>query len=189
MKVISLFHNESQLLRKATRDNRRAQQELFERYSPKMLSVVRMYIKDVHQAEDVMLSGFFKVFTHLKDFREEGSFEGWVRQIMVRECISFLRKGNKLELEEDLAKVEVEGVNDIEIHLEVEEIQRLIDDLPEGYKMVFVMYVIEGFKHREIAELLGIDIGSSKSQLFKARKLLQRKLLTLNEFEYGTSGV
>lgn len=189
MKVISLFHNEGQLLKKAAKDNRRAQQELYERYSPKMLSVARMYIKDVHQAEEVMLSGFFKVFKHLKDFRGEGSFEGWIRRIVVRECISFLRQADRLEFQEDLTKIEEEGVNNVEVFLEVEEIQALIDELPQGYKMVFVMYAIEGYKHREISELLGIEIGSSKSQLFKARKLLQRKLLTLNAMEYGTTGV
>lgn len=188
MKVVSLIKNEDQLLKKAAQSNRKAQQELYERYAPKMLSIARMYIRDIHQAEEVMLSGFFKVFTHLKEFRGEGSFEGWIRRIVVRECISFLRRRDQLEFVEDLVLVE-EGVNDVDIQLEVEEIQKMIDQLPQGYRVVFVMYAIEGYKHREIAELLGIDIGSSKSQLFKARKLLQRKLLTLNQVEYGTSRV
>lgn len=189
MKVISLFQNESQLLKKAAQSNRKAQQELYERYAPKMLSVARMYIRDVHQAEEVMLAGFFKVFTRLKDFRGEGSFEGWIRRIVIRECISFLRRRDQLDFQEDLVLVEEAGSNGVEAQLEVEEIQRMIDELPQGYRVVFVMYAIEGYKHREIAEILGIDIGSSKSQLFKARKLLQRKLLTLNQAEYGTSRV
>jgi len=92
LKVIKLYQNNDALIKKAANNNREAQQALFEMYAPKMLSVCRYYITDLHFAEDVMLHGFFKVFTHLKSFKNEGSFEGWIRRIMVRESISFLRK-------------------------------------------------------------------------------------------------
>jgi len=91
MKVIQLHNNNKKLIAKAAKNNREAQHILYELHAPKMLSVCRYYVKDVHQAEEVMLNGFFKVFKHLKSFKNEGSFEGWIRRIMVREAISYLR--------------------------------------------------------------------------------------------------
>lgn len=186
MKVIPLFRNESQLIARAVKNDRRAQQELYEVHSPKMLSVCRMYVKDLQQAEEVMLTAFFKMFTHLADFRREGSFEGWIRRIMIRECISFLRTRKDFVVRHEPA-MEEPGMNDIESNIDVAHIQALIDELPEGYRVVFVMYAIEGYKHREIAEMLSIDPGTSKSQLFKARQLLQEKINTLKTADYVTT--
>ena len=169
------------------KQDRKAQQELFEKFSPKMLGVCRMYIKDLHHAEDVMLGAFFKAFSHLSDFQDKGSFEGWLRRIMIRESISFLRTQKKLEFSEELIMEKADSFNEVESNMEVEHIQQLIDELPEGYRMVFVMYAIEGYKHREIAELLKIDEGTSKSQLFKARKLLQEQLKTFKKTNYATT--
>ena len=152
-----------------------------------MLSVCRYYIKDVHKAEEVMLNGFFKAFTHLGSFKNEGSFEGWLRKIMVREAISFLRQQKNIEFLTDEIEVNYDSSNNINTEIEVAEIQQLIDDLPEGYKMVFIMYAIEGYKHQEIAKILNITEGTSKSQLFKARQLLQKKINTLNKAGYGTN--
>lgn len=187
MKVIPLFKNEAQLIAKATKKNREAQQCLYEMYSGKMLSVCRMYIKDIHFAEEVMLTGFYKVLTHLQDFKNEGSFQGWIRRIMIRESISFLRKKNNLVFQEEVGESGEENFNNIQADIDVEHIQRLIDGLPEGYKVVFVMYAIEGFKHQEIAEILNISTGTSKSQLFKARKILQEKINIKNISGYGTT--
>lgn len=186
VKVIPLFKNDKDLIARAQKGNRKAQQQLYEAHSKKMLSICRMYIKDIHQAEEVMLSGFFKVFSHLSDFKNEGSFEGWIRKIMVRESISFLRSQKELSFFEDI-NVQEEGFDHIESDINAEHIQRLIDDLPEGYKVVFVMYAIEGYKHREIAEILKIDAGTSKSQLFKARKMLQAQLKTQKTADYVTT--
>lgn len=187
VKVIQLFKNESSLIKRASAGNRDAQQRLYELHSPKMLSVCRQYVKDIQHAEDTMLKGFFKVFTHLKDFKEEGSFEGWIRKIMVRESISFLRQHKDLEFQEDMTHENNEVFNNINSEMDVADIQSLIDALPEGYKMVFVMYAVEGYKHAEIAKMLDITEGTSKSQLFKARKMLQEKLKTLNSSVYGTN--
>ena len=184
MKVIQLFNQESKLIARAAKHNRDAQQRIYEMYSPKMLSVCRIYIKDLQHAEDVMLKGFLKVFTHLNDFKEEGSFEGWIRKIMVRESISFLRTQKKIEFQEEFS--DDLSFDDISSNFEVAHIQQLIDELPEGYKMVFVMYAIEGYKHQEIAKTLNITVGTSKSQLFKARKMLQESLKTQNSIGYGT---
>ena len=187
LKVIPLYKNEALLIKRAAKNNRDAQHMLFEMHSPKMLSVCRYYIKDVHQAEEVMLNGFYKVFTQLKTFKSEGSFEGWVRRIMIRESISFLRKKKELEFSTDDMEIYDEPTHYSETELEVDEIQQLIDKLPEGYRMVFNMYAIEGYKHSEIAELLHITESTSKSQLFKARKLLQQQIKQLNKTSYGTN--
>ena len=189
MKVIQLFKNDSQLLQNAAKGNRDAQRRLYERHSGKMLSVCRQYVKDLHHAEEVMLTGFLKVFTHLKEYRNEGSFEGWIRRIMIRESISFLRTQKKVEFHEDFGNLNFEGIDPVTSGLEVEYIQSMIDSLPEGYKVVFLMYAVEGYKHSEIAKLLKITEGTSKSQLFKARKMLQEKLSKEKITGYGTSKV
>jgi RNA polymerase sigma factor (sigma-70 family) len=186
MKVIPLYKNQDRLIARALQNNRQAQHELYQLFSPKMLSVCRMYVKDLQEAEEVMLNGFFKVFTHLKNFKSEGSFEGWIRKIMVRECLSFIRQKKQIVFEEVTAATETVQ-NEVFSGLEVARIQQLIDQLPEGYKLVFVMYAIEGYKHHEIAELLHIDTGTSKSQLHKARKLLQEKLSPQNNADYGST--
>ena len=187
LKVIQLYKNEAQLIKKAAKNHRDAQHTLYEMHAPKMLSVCRYYIKDVHQAEEVMLNGFFKVFTQLKSFKSEGSFEGWIRRIMIRESISFLRKKKRLEFSADDMEVYEKPVNDTNVEFEVDDIQQLIDKLPEGYRMVFNMYAIEGYKHSEIAKMLSIGESTSKSQLFKARKLLQQQIKQLKNANNGTN--
>ncbi|WP_426429367.1 RNA polymerase sigma factor [Winogradskyella sp. HB-48] len=187
MKVIQLHKNETKLIQRAAKNNREAQHVLYELHAPKMLSVCRYYIKDVHKAEEVMLNGFFKVFKYIKTFKNEGSFEGWIRRIMVREAISFLRQQKHIEFASEDDYLEQDYTNNIKTNIEVAEIQQLIDSLPEGYKMVFVMYAIEGYKHHEIADLLNISEGTSKSQLFKARQMLQAKIKELNNSSYGTN--
>ena len=185
--MITLHKNLDKLLEKARDNNRKAQQQLYEMYSPKMLSVCRQYIKEISLAEEVMVGGFFKAFTALDSFKGSGSFEGWLRRIMVRESISWLRKERKLHFEpEEAIDHTTQHAVYMDSPLEVEYLQRIIDDLPEGYKMVFVMYAVEGYKHSEIAEALGISESTSKSQLFKARKLLQRQLNEQNKTSYGT---
>ncbi|MCK8480836.1 RNA polymerase sigma factor [Psychroserpens algicola] len=188
MKVIQLHHkNNTTLIKKAAKGKRDAQHTLFEIHAPKMLSVCRYYIKDMQNAESVMLKGFFKAFTHLKNFKNEGSFEGWLRRIMVRESISFLRQVKTIEFSVEDELIHQEQYNNIDSQMEVAQIQQLIDELPEGYKLVFVMYAIEGYKHQEIAEALNISLGTSKSQLFKARQMLQKKITDINTTSYGTS--
>ena len=187
MKVIQLHNNEKKLIATAAKNNREAQHVLYELHAPKMLSVCRYYIKDVHQAEEVMLNGFFKAFKHLKSFKNEGSFEGWIRRIMVRESISYLRGKKRLEFPVEEVDFKQNATDSINSNIAVAEIQCLIDGLPEGYKMVFNMYAIEGYKHNEIAEMLQISEGTSKSQLYKARQLLQQKIKDLNKTNYGTN--
>ena len=187
MKIRSLHKNYSALIAKATKGNRRAQHELFELFAPKMLSICRQYAKNNDIAEEVMLTGFLKVFTHLKSYAAQGSFEGWIRRIMVNESISQLRKDKKLLFKDEVnLENSMSQVAYIETELEVAEIQELIDELPSGYKTVFVLYAVEGYKHGEIAELLQISESTSKSQLFKARRMLQEKVKKQNIISYGT---
>lgn len=186
LKVIKLYQNKDALIKKAANNNREAQQVLFDMYAPKMLSICRYYISDLHFAEDVMLHGFFKVFTHLKGFKNEGSFEGWIRRIMVRESISFLRKQKHIEFSIEDLKYENDYDDSLNTTMDVADIQKLIDGLSEGYRIVFVMYAIEGYKHHEIASMLNITEGTSKSQLFKARKILQEKINNINTPNYGS---
>jgi len=187
LKIVSLHKNYKSLIAKASRGNKRSQHQLFELFAPKMLSVCRQYIKNIDVAEEVMLSGFLKVFTYLSSFKHEGSFEGWVRRIMINEAITQLRKDKKMQF---IDEKEIENSKDfvtyLETALEVEEIQKIIDGLPEGYKTVFILYAIEGYKHSEISELLQISESTSKSQLFKARKALRSIIEKQNIVNYGT---
>ena len=186
MKIIPFYKNEKQLIRKSASGNREAQRRLYEKYAPKMLGVCRRYIKDLQFAEDVMVSGFVKVFNNLESFRHEGSFEGWIRKIMVRESISYLRKNQFVVFDDTvLEKVSVQSTVD-SYDWDTELIQSLIDALPDGYRTVFVLYAIDGYKHEEIAKELDISESTSKSQLFKARRLLQGQLKKQNIIGYGT---
>ena len=186
MKIISIYNNEKQLIKKAAAGNQEAQKRIYEKHAPKMLGICRQYVKDMHFAEDVMIGGFLKVFKNLGSFRFSGSFEGWIRRIMIRESISYIRKQQFVVYDDELYERNEGESNTISSKMDVEHIQILIDALPEGYKMVFVLFVVEGYKHHEIAELLQISENTSKSQLFKARKMLQKKLKQQNIIGYGT---
>ncbi len=184
MKIIPLHSQQNLLIKNAIQQKREAQQELFELYSPKMLGVCRQYVKDMHHAEDLMLTGFLKVFTNLSKFKNEGSFEGWIRRIMVNTCISYLRKKNPVQLSDEEYMFHKQAVDSIET-TELQDLQQLIDELPTGYKMVFNLYAVEGYKHAEIAAELHISESTSKSQLFKARKWLQVQYKKMNSIAHG----
>lgn len=186
MKIIPFYTNEKQLIKKSIAGDREAQRRLYEQHAPKMLGVCRQYIKDIHFAEDAMINGFVKVFKHLNTFKFEGSFEGWIRRIMIRESISFLRKRQFVVYDDEIYERSETNEVSISNDLDVEHIQELIDKLPEGYKLVFVLYAIEGYKHHEIAEMLKITEATSRSQLFKARKLLRTQLKKQNIIGYGS---
>ncbi len=185
MKIISFYKSEGHLIKKAVAGNSEAQRRIYDKYSPKMLGVCRQYIKDIHFAEDVMVTGFLKVFKKLNTFNFKGSFEGWIRRIMIRESISFLRKKQFVVYDDEvLVKNENQNINSLN-DIDLEYIQQLIDELPQGYKMVFILYTVEGYKHQEIAKMLKISESTSKSQLFKARKMLQKELNKQNIIGYG----
>jgi len=186
LKVLYLNQEENEIIRLAIENNRSAQQKIYVKFSSKMLSVCRQYIKDVHQAEDIMITAFMKVFTNLKNFQHNGSFEGWIRRIMVNECISHIRVQKKIVFIEEENYFE-ESFNNIESQFSVEDIQFLIDSLPDGYRMIFNLYAIEGYKHQEIASMLEISEGTSKSQLSHARKILKEQIVKLKNYSNGTA--
>lgn len=185
MKVLYLNQEENEIIRLAIENNRSAQQKIYAKFSSKMLSVCRQYIKDIHQAEDIMITAFMKVFVNLKNFQHNGSFEGWIRRIIVNECISYIRVQKKVNFIEEENYSE-DSFNNIESQFTVDDIQFLIDNLPDGYKMIFNLYAIEGYKHQEIASMLGINEGTSKSQLSHARKILKEQIVKLKNYSNGT---
>ena len=185
MKVIDLHQQLNETIALAGQNNRHAQHQIYSKFAGKMLSVCRTYVRDVHHAEDLMITGFMKVFANIRNFENKGSFEGWIRRIMVNECISFIRAQKKVSFLED--EFITEGsFNNIESGMSVDDIQFLIDSLPDGYRMIFNLYAIEGYKHREIADMLGISEGTSKSQLSHARRVLQEQVTTLKNYDNGT---
>ena len=184
LKVIDLHQEEKRIIELAIGSNRQAQHQIYSKFSSKMLSVCRQYVKDIHQAEDVMITAFMKVFANLKYFEHKGSFEGWIRRVMINECISYVRVLKEVKFIDDEDYVE-ETENNIESQLSVDDIQFLIDNLPDGYRMVFNLNVIEGYKHHEIAQMLGISEGTSKSQLSHARKILTTQITNFKNYSNG----
>ncbi|MDI1255419.1 MAG: RNA polymerase sigma factor [Flavobacterium sp.] len=174
MKIITLYSSDEALIKKALHNDSKAEQALYDRYAGRMLGVCRNYIGDLHYAEDVMVQGFTKVFDNLAKFRNDGSFEGWIRRIMIREAINFLRSRRQLQFI-DIEEKETSAIRSPEPDYDIEMLQMLIDNLPNGYKTVLVMFAVEGYNHKEIAEMLDISESTSKSQLFKARRLLQEQ--------------
>lgn len=141
-----------------------------------MLAVARYYINDLQHAEDVLMTAFFKAFTRLNQFKNDFNFEGWLRKIIVNEALSFLRKNNKLIYTDTEVFLEQSEINDSQIEEVCDEIQLWIDQLPENQKVVFMLYAVEGYSHKEIAQTLGIPVGTSKSYLSRARLKLQKKI-------------
>jgi RNA polymerase sigma-70 factor (ECF subfamily) len=159
-----------------------AQRNVFDRYSAKMYAVCCRYVKDKMEAEDVLVTAFTKVFDRIHQFKAEGSFEGWIRRIMVNESLTWLRQHKFMQVETDIEAADYEpDYQMLEDHLQAEDLLKLIDGLPVGYKMVFNLYAIEGYSHKEIGEQLGINENTSKSQLSRARVYLQKQLTLLQE--------
>jgi len=153
---------------------------LYERFAPKMFGVCKRYVRTREDAEDVLIEGFFKVYDNIEKFRGQGSFEGWIRRIVVNQSLMFLRKKHNFQLTVEVSNIEVQTGISIEDELAAEDILNLLNKLPVGYRTVFNLYVVEGYKHREIAEIMGISINTSKSQLILAKKRL-RTLIEKNE--------
>ena len=165
---------ERELIQACKKQNRRAQQELFDRFSPTMFGVCRRYIKSDSEAEDVLVEAFYKVLTKLEMYNGDGSFEGWIRRIVVNEALMNLRKNMKLKMNVEInPNLDHTTTLTVEDELAAEDIYGLLEQLPTGYRTIFNLYVLEGYKHREIAELLDISINTSKSQLILAKKRMQ----------------
>lgn len=157
---------------------------LFDTYSQSMLALCLRYVKNEHDAEELVLNGFYKVFTTIKRFVyvDERSTRAWIKRIMVNECLMFLRK-NKIAFAAEDQAADVKLDEQVFEKMNTDALLKLIDCLPDGYRIVFNMFVIEGYDHKEIAAILNITEGTSRSQLFRAKAALQ-KLLQENKTMY-----
>lgn len=161
----------------------RAQEQLYQKLSGRMLAVCRRYLRDPLEAEDAMVGGFVKVFRYVKQFEGRGSFEGWIRRIMVHESLRLLRQREPIHLSVDdyAGQAAAATPATVESEMAVADLLALLNQLPTGYRTVFTLYAVEGYGHQEIADLLGITEGTSKSQLSKARAMLQQLLARRGE--------
>ena len=171
---------EDNLIRKCIEWDRQAQNALYKKYCAKMFTVCFQYSKNREEAEDTFHEGFMKVFENLKHFTNAGSLEGWIRRIMVNTAIEKYRKNSRLfivvNIDDNEEFLNHYSTNDILSQMEADDLMRLIQNLPPVYKMVFNLYVFEGLKHKEIAEQLGITDGTSKSNLYEAKAILQKQI-------------
>lgn len=163
------------------------QEALYRQTSARMLAVCMRYVKDRAEAEDVLQTGYIKVFQKVKEYRGDGSFEGWIRRIMVNTAIENYRKNlRNLNVVPIEAAFEEPATGFDFSRLGMQDLMKLIQKLADGYRLVFNMYAIEGYSHREIADTLGISEGASKSQLSRARAILREEILKMEGINYAT---
>lgn len=179
--VLSYGLTEKELIEGCIAGKRECQEILYRFFSSKMFGICLRYANDYHSSEDILQEGFIKVFNNLDRFRGDGSFEGWIKRIFINTAIEHYRKSSNHTGFTELENAVRSSVNGTAIHnLAAQDLLKLIQDLSPGYKMVFNLYVIEGYSHKEISKKLGISEGTSKSQLARARLILQDKVKLLS---------
>ena len=168
-------------IKECLNNDAKAQEKLYRLFAPKMYGICLRFAKNRMEAEDILQDGFIKIFTNLKYFRNEGSFEGWIRRTIINTAINHYKKNLR-----DLNKIAIEHINitdktddDIISKLSVDELLELINELPDGYRIVFNLNVIEGYTHKEIGKMLNISENTSKSQLSRAKHNLKKKIIKL----------
>lgn len=169
--------SEQELIDGCIKRDRVAQKHLYDTFSSKMYGLCCRYIKDSMVAEDVLVTAFTKILEKINQYKGDGSFEGWIRRIVVNEALTYLRRNRFMYLETDIEAAHYEpDYQTNSDHLEAEDLLTMIEELPTGYRIVFNLYAIDGYSHKEIADQLGISENTSKSQLSRARVYLQRKI-------------
>ncbi|MFD2203473.1 RNA polymerase sigma factor [Shivajiella indica] len=183
------FTTEAEIIKGCLKGERKAQQHLYESYSKRFLAICLRYVKDKDLAEDTMIEGFMKIFEKLPQFESKGSFEGWMKRIMVTQSLLTLRNNRNLNMEV-YAETQLEiSDSSYELnHLEADDLVQLIQELPIGYRTVFNLYAVEGYSHAEIGDLLGISESTSKSQLSRARNVLKQKIADQQSKERRING-
>ena len=183
-------HTIGNLIQSCKAGQRKAQELLYKQFASKMLGVCMRYATDKMEAEDMLQNGFIKVFQKIADYRGEGSFEGWVRRIMVHSSIEYYRRNHKMMqvVDIDTAGHEPSVNATAASSLEAKDLLIMIKGLSPGYRMVFNLYAIDGYSHKEIAEIMGISEGASKSQLSRARAILKEQVLKMENKKYGYAG-
>ncbi len=177
-------YSENELVEGCLKDDRKFQELLYKRFAPKMYGVCKNYAESRDEAMDFLQEGFISVFANLHRYRFEGSLEGWIRRIIVRRAIESIRKKKRyLEVINDAnhpIHTEAEEYEIPNVKVGAEKVRELVKTLPEKAALVLKLYVLEGYTHAEISEITGVSIGTSKSQLNRARKLLKEALLNTN---------
>jgi RNA polymerase sigma factor (sigma-70 family) len=175
---------EQQIIEGCAKHDRKAQQMLYDKFSRFLLGVCLRYSSDKAEAEDILQESFLKIFFNIKDYSGTGSFTGWLRKVAVNTAITHYHKNLKyryhLEIEE-FVSVETGVMSFEEDFFTSDELYKVINELPAGYRMVFNLYAVEGYKHKEIAEMLGIDTNTSKSQYSRAKAAIREKLEKLGK--------
>lgn len=182
--------SDHKIIEGCARHDRKSQQVLYDKYSRFLLGVCLRYATDKAEAEDILQDSFLKIFFNIKDFTGTGSFIGWLRKVAVNTAITHYHKNLKyryhIEIEEYVS-IET-GVNSFEEdYFNSDELFKVLNELPTGYRMVFNLYAIEGYKHKEIAEILGIDTNTSKSQYSRAKAVIRNKLEKLGKLKSSYS--
>lgn len=179
--LLPLLNKEEQLVKALKKSDARAQRLLYEKYSGRMMAVCFRYVNDRMIAEDILIEGFMKVFDKIGQYKSEGSLEGWIRRIMVNESLGYLRKHKHQVFQENIEDAhDAHDVHDYQVtdsFFAQEDLMAMISKLSTGYQTVFNLYAIEGYSHAEIAMMLGITESTSKSQLHRARAILQQMVL------------
>jgi len=170
--------NDIDIINGCAENDRYYQKLLYERYAKKMLAVCMVYTGDTYEAENVLQESFIKIFHHIKNYKPSGSLEGWIRRIIVNTATDYYRKKKRIKFSEvKLEDVHSDEAGSFDVDsFAVKDIVAAIQTLPEGCRMVFTLYAVEGYTHKEIGELLGISEGTSKSQYSRAKSLLKDKL-------------
>jgi RNA polymerase sigma factor (sigma-70 family) len=180
------MEGERDILKGCIQGRSSAQQKLFETYSRLLLGVCNRYASGIEEAEDILQEGFVKIFLHIREFKGDGSLVAWMRRIMINTAITHYHKMRKHRYHDDLDEVRESDFEDSdwsEADFTREELFKIIHRMPDGYRVVFNLYAVEGYKHREIAEILNIDENTSKSQYSRARRWLQERLIKLKRSE------
>jgi RNA polymerase sigma factor (sigma-70 family) len=173
-----LFDNDNDLIYGCLRKEVAAENHLYHRFAPKMFGICRRYGGNEMEAEEILQTGFMSIFSHLHQFRFEGSFDGWIRRIFVNTGINHCKKNLKFSHDVELTAMENDAaqMEDALSKMSTKELLSMIQGLAPGHRAIFNMYVIENFHHKEIAEILGIAVGTSKSQLHWAKASMRRML-------------
>lgn len=169
---------EDEIINGCKQNNKQCQYALFRMYAGRMMSVCLRYASTKPEAEDMLQNAFIKIFNAVNQYRHEGAFEGWIRKITVHECLASLRKKN-IKYTDNIPDA-IANTNELLSISQIseKELITMINKLPEGYRVVFNLHIIEGYSHDEIAAMLNVEPVTSRSQLLKARKLLQKQLLS-----------
>lgn len=178
--------NEEKIIEKCARNEKKAQKMLYERYAPVLLGICIRYAATRAEAEDILQEAFLKIFLNISDFQGKGAFEAWMRRIVVNTAITHFHQNQKFRYHYDIEDVQERKIENYKVLQNASDFTRqelfdVIKSLPDGYRVVFNLYAIEGYKHKEIAQMLDIDTNTSKSQYSRARKVIQKKLAALKK--------